>query len=85
MRRIRFFLFGPRIFGIRPGVSVPADAGVLLFALRTLLWIFLNFVAYAAVLIGIGEESVKTLPEWVPTAWAIWTLVSSLALAFFVC
>ncbi len=83
MRRIRLFFIGPRIFGIRPGVSFPADGAMLLFVVRTALWIFINFVLYAAVLIGIGEENVKALPEWVPTAWAIWTLFSSLAAAFF--
>ncbi len=62
---------------------MPADAGVLLFALRTALWIFLNFVLYAAVLIGMGEENVKALPDWVPTAWALWTFFSSPALAYF--
>ncbi len=83
MRRIRLFFIGPRIFGIRPGISTPADSIVLLFALRTALWIFLNFVLYAAVLIGFGEENVKQLPDWISTAWAIWTLFSSPALAFF--
>ncbi len=71
MRRIRFFFIGPRIFGIRPGVSVPADGNVLLFVLRTALWIFINFVLYAAVLVGMGEDNVKTLPDWVSTAWAL--------------
>ncbi len=84
MRRIRFFLIGPRIFGIRPGVSVPADGNVLLFAGRAALWIFINFVLYAAVLVGMGNENVKALPEWVPTAWALWTLFSSLAAAYFI-
>ncbi len=83
MRRIRLFFIGPRIFGIRPGVSFPADGAVLLFALRTAFYIFFNFVAYAAVLIGMGEENVKALPDWVPTAWALWTLFSSLAAAYF--
>ncbi len=83
MRRIRLFFLGPRIFGIRPGVSFPADSNVLLFALRTAIYMVLNIIAYACLLVWLGDETVKTLPDWTPWAFAFWTIISSVSLAHF--
>ncbi len=83
MRRIRLFFIGPRILGIRPGVSMPADAAVLLFVVRTAIYVVLNVIAYACLLFWLGDDTVKTLPDWTAWVFAFWTIISSVSLAHF--